>query len=339
MNDRHHRQTLFRHIGPAGQARLAAGSAVIVGVGATGGAIAESLARAGVGRLTLVDRDFPERSNLQRQVLFVDADVDRGIPKALAAAEHLLAIDPGLAVQGVVADFHAGNAQSLLAGHDVVVDGTDNFAARFVLNDAAVMLGIPWIYCGAVGAHGATMSVAANGQPCLRCLYPSPPPPGSLETCDTAGVLQPAVATVAAVAAMAAMKLLLGAPAAEGEMTYVDLWARSWQSFHVPAVADCPTCARRQFPALVTASAEDAVATALCGRDAVHVRPREAHVDLAALARRLETATPVQLANQHLVRFAASGCDITVFADGRAIVKGTDDPVKARALYARYIGH
>lgn len=329
---------LFHHVGRAGQARLAAGRVAIVGVGATGGTIAESLARAGVGHLTLVDRDYPERSNLQRQVLFVDADVDRGIPKALAAAEHLLAIDPGLSVQGLVTDFHAGNALSLIADHDVVVDGTDNFAARFVLNDAAVKLGIPWVYCGAVGAHGATLTIAGSGRPCLRCLYPNPPPPGSLETCDTAGVLQPAVAAIAAVSALEALKLLLGAAAAWGEMTYVDLWLRSWQTFEVPATEDCLTCGRRQFPAL-DAAGEDAVATALCGRTAVHVRPPATSVDLATLARRLAAATAIHLANEHLLRFEADGCDVTVFADGRAIVKGTDDTATARAIYARYVGH
>jgi adenylyltransferase/sulfurtransferase len=331
---------LFYGIGRPGQERLAAARVAVVGVGATGGAIAEILARAGVGHLTLVDRDYPEIHNLQRQVLFDLADVERGAPKAVAAAEHLAAIDPALSLEPVVTDVHAGNVVALLGGHDAVADGTDNFATRFAVNDAALSLGIPWVYCGAIGAHGVTLTIEAEGRPCLRCLHPDAPPPGSVATCDTAGVLQPAVAVVAAVAAAEILKLLVGASPRNHELLYVDLWPLTFQQFEVPARPDCASCARREFPALDDGgAAPDAVAAALCGRDAVHIRPPTTAMDLAALAGRLAATTELELANDHLLRFRAEAVEVTVFADGRAIIKGTDDPARARAVYARYVGN
>lgn len=339
MNERHSRQMLFRPVGPAGQERLAAARVVVVGVGATGGAIADSLARAGVGHLTLVDRDYPELSNLQRQVLFTLADVTRGVPKAVAAAERLAAVDPGLSLAPRVTDLHRGNVLELLAGHDVVVDGTDNFAARFLINDAALSLGLPWVYSGAIGANGVSLTVEAAGRPCLRCLYPEPPPAGSVATCDTAGVLQPAVSAVAAVAATEVIKLLVDGQPRNHDLLYVDLWDLTWQSFQVPARPDCASCGERRFPALdPLAEAADAVATSLCGRDAVHLRPPPSALDLAALAPQLAQVAELSVANEHLIRFAAGGLEMTLFADGRAIVKGSDDPVAARAMYARYVG-
>jgi len=338
--DRHGRQMLFAKVGRAGQAKLAAARVLVVGVGATGGAIANSLARAGVG-LTLVDRDFLERHNLQRQTLFEDADVERGAPKAVAAAEYLRRVDPDLPVAAHATDVHAGNVLELAAGHDVLVDGTDNFATRFVVNDAAVRLGIPWVYCGAIAAHGALMTIVAGGRPCLRCLYPDAPPPGSVETCDTAGVLHPAVAVVAGLAALEVMKLILGQVAHPGSLMHIDVWDHIFQSFAVPAQPDCATCGRHEFPAL-DARSGDVLATSLCGRDAVHLRPPEsapgAVVDLAGVARRLGTSAEVSAANAYLVRFVAEACEITLFADGRAIIKGTDDPAVARGVYARWIG-
>jgi molybdopterin/thiamine biosynthesis adenylyltransferase len=349
---------LFRRVRVAGQEKLVAARVLVVGVGATGGAIANSLARAGVG-LTLVDRDFPERHNLQRQTLFTDADVERGIPKAVAAAEHLRAIDPELSVEAHVTDVHAGNILGLAAGHDVLIDGTDNFATRFVVNDAAVKLGIPWVYCGAIGALGALMTIEAGGRPCLRCLYPDPPPPGSVETCDTAGVLHPVVAVVGGLAALEAMKLILGETPRQNGLLHIDVWEGIFQAFKVQPQPDCPTCAKHAYPAL-DARDGDLLATSLCGRDAVHVRPPEsggtagtgvgavagpggaagagAGIDLAAIARRLAAATEVGTANDYLVRFTADGHEITLFADGRAIIQGTDDPAVARAVYARWVG-
>ncbi len=341
--ERHGRQMLFARIGAAGQARLAAARVLVVGVGATGGAIAHALARAGVG-LTLVDRDFPERHNLQRQTLLDDADVDAGVPKAIAAAARLRAIDPDLPVAAHATDVHAGNILALAAGHDVVVDGTDNFATRFVVNDAAVKLGIPWVYCGAIAATGATMTIAAGGRPCLRCLYPEPPPPGAVDTCDTVGVLYPAVAVVGGIAALEVMKLIVGAEPLNRGLLHIDVWNHIYQPFQAAARPDCATCGRGEFPALEARDGGDVLATALCGREAVHVRPagREggaAGVDLPAIARRLAPSTRVTQASAHLVRFDADGLSVTLFADGRAIVTGTDDPAVARSVYARWIGN
>lgn len=340
--ERHGRQMLYARVGAAGQARLAAARVLVAGVGATGGAVANSLARAGVG-LTLVDRDFVERHNLQRQSLFTDADAESGAAKASAAAAALRAVDPELPIEARVSDIHAGNILDLAAGHNLIVDGTDNFATRFVLNDAAVKLGIPWVYCGAIGAHGAVMVIEAGGRPCLRCLYPEAPPPGSVETCDTAGVLHPAVAVVGGFAAMEAMKLILGAGPRLRGMAHIDVWDTLVTGFEVRARPDCATCGLRQFPALDARAGGDILAAALCGRDAVHLRPalgaeQETRVDLEALAGRLEVSGGILARNPQLLRFRAEGHEITLFGDGRAIVKGTDDAALARGLYARWIG-
>jgi adenylyltransferase/sulfurtransferase len=337
-DDRHARQILFRHVGAAGQERLRRARVLVVGLGATGGAIANSLARSGVGRLTLVDRDYPERHNLQRQTLLDDEDVERGTPKALASRDHLLRVDPGLDIRAVVADVHAGNILELVGDHDVVVDGTDNFATRFVLNDAALKLGRPWVYSGVIGAHGASMTIEAGGRPCLRCLYPDVPPAGSVETCDTAGVLHPAVEVVAGVAALEVMKLLLDGQPRNHGLLYLDVWEGTFERFRVPAQAECASCALQRYPALEERSGGDVIAAALCGREAVHLRPPVAAVDLAALADRLANSTAVACVNEHLLRFTAEGHEVTLFADGRAIVKGTADVLEARALYARYVG-
>jgi adenylyltransferase/sulfurtransferase len=324
-------------VGAAGQARLYDAKVLVVGLGATGGAIAGSLARAGVA-LTLVDRDHVERHNLQRQSLFCDADVDAGLPKAEAARRHLSAVDPALSIRAEVADLHAGNVLRLARGHDLIIDGTDNFAARYIINDAALTLGIPWVYCAAVGAHGAVMPIAASGKPCLRCLHPDPPPPGSHETCDTSGVLQPAVAVIAGLAAMEAIKILLGQAIESPGLRYVEVWDLGLQIFAVPARPGCAGCDRREMPALAVDATGDAIASLLCGRDAVHVRPAETELDLALLARRLRGAAEIELQNPYILRFVVDGLETTVFADGRAIVKGSDDPARARGHYARWIG-
>lgn len=337
VRPRHDRQARFAPVGAAGQARLYEAKVLIVGLGATGGAIAGSLARAGVA-LTLVDRDHVERHNLQRQSLFCDADVSAGLPKAEAARRHLSAVDPGLPIRAEVADLHAGNVMRLARGHDLIIDGSDNFAVRYILNDAALQLGIPWIYCAAVGAHGAVMPITAGGKPCLRCLHPDPPPPGSHETCDTAGVLQPAVAIVAGIAAMEAIKLLLGQPIESPGLRYIEAWDLGFQIFAVPAREGCAGCDLRRLPALAADATGDAIASLLCGRDAVHVRPPEVILDLGRLAERLRGAAAIEMQNAFILRFVVDDLETTVFADGRAIIKGSDDPARARGHYARWIG-
>ncbi len=332
--ERFRSQARFGPVGSEGQHRLAGSSVIIVGIGATGSAVAASLARAGVRALTLVDRDFVEVHNLPRQLLFTDDDVATGLPKAAAAAKAIRRLEPALELNVRVADFHAGNAEGLLAGHDLALDGTDNFAARYVLNDAAARLGIPWVYQAAVGGHGVVMAVPASGGPCLRCYQPSAPPAGSLDTCDTAGILHGTVMAVAGVAVVEALRILVGATPAFGRLSYLDVWAGSHAVLSVATDESCPVCSEGTYPALDEAAAP---VSQLCGREAVHLRS-DSGADLEALALRLQGTAPVVLANPHLLRFEAEGLELTVFADGRAIVKGTDDIVRAQGAYARYVG-
>ena len=340
IDPRYDRQMRYRRVGAEGQRRLGSSRVVVVGVGATGGVIAETLARAGVGRLSLIDRDYPELVNLQRQTLYSEADVATGDPKAIASARRLREVASTVQIDPVVAELHAGNARHLLHGADVIVDGTDNFAARYVINDTALLLGRPWVYCGAVGAHGAAMAIGPGGRPCLRCLYPEPPDPSSVETCDTVGVLGPAVSAAGAHAAMLAMRWLLG-DAPESHLVHLDVWHGSHDVFGVPARDDCPGCGKRELPALAAPAGDALLATTLCGRESVHLRPPETRLDLEGLASRLAGSADVLLANEHLVRARTHGepsLQLTVFADGRAIVSGTDDVAVARALYGQLVG-
>jgi adenylyltransferase/sulfurtransferase len=338
--ERYSRQTRFGPLGMDGQARLAAGRVAVVGCGALGGVAALALARAGVGFLRIIDRDVPEPSNLPRQVLFDEADVAAGLPKAAAAARHLSRINSALRVEPVVVDLVAGNAESLLEGVDVIVDGSDNFEARFLVNEVACGRGIPWVYGGAIGAEGRVMTVVPGRTACLRCLVPEPPPPGALPTCDTAGIIGPAALVVGAVQAAEAIKVLAaGAESTAGRMLVCDLWENAWRSVDMAAlaVAGCPTCRAADRPWLEGRCGVQP--TALCGRDAVQV-PAAAGtaVDLEALAARLAGIAKVT-ANRWMVRAElVDGIHISVFADGRAIVAGTRDEAKARGIVSRYLG-
>jgi molybdopterin/thiamine biosynthesis adenylyltransferase len=348
---RYHRQTLLPDFTSEAQARLAQSSVAIVGCGALGCASADLLVRAGVGAATLIDRDIVELTNLQRQSLYDERDATDAMPKAEAAKRRLTAVNSEVTLHAVVADLTADNAERTLADASVLVDGTDNFDTRFLLNDLAVRRGIPYVYGGAVGTRGMAMTVLppaerdAEALPCLRCLFPEPPPPGSQPTCDTAGVLGPVVAMVGAYQAGEALKLLINR---------TDLVLRSLLDFdpwngdrrRLPLAGardpDCPCCARRRFEFL---SGERAAGTAaLCGRDAVQVSPRPGQkIDLAALAQRLAPAGdfrlgPFTLAGTLNESSGAPGTRLTIFRDGRALVQGTTDPTKARTLYDRLIG-
>jgi molybdopterin-synthase adenylyltransferase len=338
LSPRYARQVAFPRIGEAGQRRLLASSAAIVGAGALGAAIAEQLARSGVGRLKIVDRDVLEESNLGRQALYTAEDASRRLPKAIALAGHLRAINPEIAIEPVAAELAARNVEALLGGADLVLDGTDNLETRYVLNDFAVRGGKPWIYGGCVGSRGITAVIVPGRTACLRCIYPDPPPPGTLETCETAGILAPAASLVASLEAVEGLKLLAGRPE-EVRRTWlsVDLW-----NFRVVEIAagapapDCPCCGRREFPFLEARAGT--LATSLCGRDAVHLAPgRAATIDLDALASRLGPLGRVRRL-EHVLVFVAGPHEMTVFADGRALVKGTGDPAAARSLYDRFIG-
>jgi molybdopterin-synthase adenylyltransferase len=337
---RYQRQALFAPIGEAGQQRLLESRVVIVGCGATGSVIATYLARAGVGRLLVVDRDFVERTNLQRQLLYTDRDVDEAMPKAAAAERALRAINPEIEVQGLVADLHAGNILPLLDEASLVMDGTDNFGTRYLINDACVRQVTPWIYTGAVASHGMTMTIRPGQSACFRCVFPEPAPPGTAATCDTAGVLGPAVGMVASLAAAEAIKLLVGDTAhLNPGLIHLDAWHLQFQTVTVArrvGEKPCSCCVERQFPFL--AEEPTGQTTSLCGRNAVQITGRPGtSVSLPRLAERLQALGPVQV-NRFLLRFAVDGCELTVFPDGRAIIQGTTDPAVARGLYARYVG-
>jgi len=332
---RYSRQELFAGIGPEGQRRLRASRVLVVGCGALGSCLSEMMARAGVGRLTIVDRDYVEPSNLQRQSLFEEEDAERGLPKAVAARERLRRINSDVAVEGIVADLTADNADDLIRGADLVLDGTDNFETRFLVNDVCVRVGVPWVYGACVGSYGLALLVRPGKTPCLRCLLEERPAPGSGPTCDTVGVVAPVVHVVAGIQAAEALKLLAGrVESLLPGMATVDVWQGVFEVMDLTGTAPrCPGCTEGRF------EPPDAAGSAvLCGRDAVQVRaPRGASVDLQALAARLRAAGTVA-ANPYLVRFTAADAEMVVFADGRAIVKGVDDLAVARSLYAKYVG-
>lgn len=338
--ERYARQALFAPIGEAGQRRLLASRGVVLGCGATGSVIANTLARAGVGSLALVDRDFVERNNLQRQVLYEEADAEARLPKAVAARAALARINSEIAIQGIVADVHAGNVEELIAGADLVMDGTDNFETRYILNDACVKHGTPWIYTGAVASFGMSFVIRPGETACLRCIFPEPPAAGTSAGCDTVGVLAPAVAVAASFSCAEALKYLSGArDALHGSLLHVDLWDLAFHRLAAPRrTADpaCPCCVLRQFPYLTPAEA--ALTTLLCGRNAVQITPAHPRpLDLPRLAERLAAVGPVTV-NAYLLRLLVDEHEITLFGDARAIIQGTTDETVARALYAKYIG-
>ena len=334
---RYSRQELFAGIGTSGQQRIRAARVAVVGCGALGSALAEMMVRAGAGAVTVIDRDYVEESNLQRQSLFDESDVARGMPKAAAAAGRLSALNSDVAVRGVVADLAVDNAGELLAGHTLVLDGTDNFETRFLVNDVCVRDGIDWVYGACVGAYGLALAVRPHVTPCLRCVLEEMPPPGSSPTCDTAGVIAPIVHVVAGIQAAEGLKLLAGrTDALPPGIVTVDVWQGTFEVMDLRGQAPwCPACTAARYEYADATAAPSAV---LCGRDAVQIRPpRGGALDLAALALRLAAVGEVT-ANEHLLRFSAAGAELVVFRDGRAIVKNVRDVAQARSLYAKYVG-
>jgi adenylyltransferase/sulfurtransferase len=332
-------QVRYRPLGHEGQRRLAASRAMICGCGALGSMLANTLVRAGVGAVRIVDRDFVELGNLHRQVLFDEADAAAGLPKAVAAAEKLRRINSSVAVEPVVADITPANIEMLCAGADVLLDGTDNFETRFLINDAAVHLGLPWVYGGCVGAEGQTMTIVPGVTACLRCLLPECPPPGSTPTCDTVGVLAPIVGVIASIEAAEAMKILSGnLDAVSRHLTVVDLWQNRLTRVDLRTLcedSDCPACKRREFSWL--AGRAGSRAAILCGRNAVQLTSPGQPLSLDELARRLEGVGPLTR-NPFLLRLAVDKYELNLFPDGRAIITGTSDLAEARTVYAKYVG-
>lgn len=332
---RYLRQTIFAPIGPAGQEKLLAARVLVVGCGATGSVVASTLARAGVGFIKIADRDFVELNNLQRQVLYDEADVASRSPKVIAAAQKLAQINSTIQIVPRVTDVNAENIEELIEDVDLVLDGTDNFETRYVVNDACVKHGKPWIYGGAVSSYGASMTIVPRESACFRCVFLHAPPPGTLPTCDTAGVIGPIVNVVGSLVSAEAIKYITGAGTRNTGLINIDLWENTFDSFEVARREDCPCCVREQYDYLEDA---DDGAAFLCGRNAIQVRPpKKATLDLAQLADRLEPLGRVTR-NEYLVQFAIDDLDMTIFPDARAIIKGTEDPSVARSVYAKYVG-
>jgi adenylyltransferase/sulfurtransferase len=331
--DRYSRQIRFRGIGEAGQQRLLDARVAVVGCGALGSFQAGALARAGVGFLRIIDRDYVELSNLQRQWLFDQCDVEEGLPKAIAAARKIAAINSDIAVEPVVADLTPSNIDELLGDENLILDGTDNFETRYLINDYAVNSSRPWVYGAAVGSYGIMMPVVPGKTACLRCVYPDPPA-GAQPTCETAGVLGSVTALIASLQVSEAIKILCGAEMSR-KITTVDVWHGDIRQLAQPGPAEhCPACGRRQFPYL---DGERRSPVSLCGRNAVQIHERSRPLDLEDLAARLGPLGVVR-ANEFALRFEIPPYLLTVFPDGRAIVKGTTDIGVARSLYARYVG-
>lgn len=339
MLDRYSRQIRFTPLGEEGQRRLLRSRVLICGCGALGGVLANTLARAGVGRLRIVDRDFVETSNLQRQVLFDEDDVAANLPKAIAATNKLRRVNSQIEIEPIVADVDHTNILGLMAGVDCVLDGTDNFETRFLLNDAAIKLGVPWVYGGAIGAGGQTMTVLPGETPCLRCLIAEAPPPGTTETCDTAGILASIINVVASIQATEAIKILTGNRAAvQRSLLVFDLWENRYLPMKAAGLREgsrCPACVEHQFDWLT--GRRGTHTAVLCGRNAVQLaRPGHA-VSLENLAQKLAGVGRLTR-NAFLLRLEVDRYVLTLFPDGRAIIGGTDDIAAARTIYARYVG-
>jgi len=338
VNERYSRQILFQEIGTAGQDRLLESRALIIGCGALGSAQAEALGRAGVGHLRIADRDFVEESNLQRQTMFTESDADERLPKAVAAANHLKQINSEIEVEPIVVDVNHSNIERLLDDCDVVLDGTDNFATRYLTNDACVKHRLPWIYGAAVGSYGVTMTIRPHQTACLRCVFDETPVAASAPTCDTVGVIMPIINIVAAVQVTEAIKLLtLRFTELHNALLQFDVWRNEWRQINPGKPrSDCPTCGLSYFESLQPETSE--AAAVLCGRDAVQILPaRPTTVDFQILASRLQRSGEVKY-NDYLLRFRTGEYELTVFHDARSIIRGTEEISTARSLYAKYIG-
>ena len=340
FSERYTRQILFPGIGPGGQAALARSRMVVIGCGGLGSAHLETLVRAGAGHIRLIDRDFVEESNLQRQAMYIERDAAQRVPKAIAAAEHLGQINSQTCLEPIVIDVNYENVEELISGADVVLDGTDNFEARFLINDACIKKGIPWIYGAAVGSYGLTMTIVPGETPCLRCVFEEMPQPGTGPTCDTAGIIMPILSMISAIQTTEAIKLAVGRRGElHGSLIRVDAWDFEIACIDITKLkgtTDCPACCRLDYEYLRGAGRQ--VTTTLCGRNAVQIsKAGSTEIDIQRLAERLEPLGEVHY-NDFLLRFLIDGYEMTVFRDARSIVKGTSDASVARGLYSRFIG-
>jgi molybdopterin-synthase adenylyltransferase len=336
-SERYSRQILFRGIGAEGQRKLLASRVAIVGCGATGSALAGLLARAGVGTLRIIDRDYVEPSNLQRQSLFDEHDAAESLPKAIAAARKIAGFNSQIVVEPKVEDLTPGNIEALLEGIELILDGTDNFETRYLMNDYAVERSVPWIYAAAVGSYGVTLNVLPGRTACLACIFPGSPR-GMVETCETSGILNSAVNLIASVAATEAIKLLVhgaGAPNLRRTLLSYDVWTNEHAEISAAKPRPgCQACGRREF---IHLAGEGRPHITLCGRNSVQIHERQRPIDFAEMNRRLQSHGIVRH-NDFVLKFWHDPYEMTLFPDGRAIIKGTTDTAVARSLYARYVG-
>lgn len=338
MNERYSRQILFQPIGKTGQEKLAGSKILIVGCGALGCSHAETLTRAGIGKIKLVDRDFVEFSNLQRQTLYSENDAQERLPKAVAAKNRLSQINSEIEIEAIVADVNHSNIESFVKNCDLVIDATDNFQIRYLINDACVKSNKIWIYGAAVSSYGATMTIFPHETPCLRCIFEEIPPAATAPTCDTAGVIAPIISSVSAIQTTEALKILTGNyDKLHKSLLQIDVWQNEWRKIKLGAPnPDCETCARHNYEFLKAENLE--FSAVLCGRNAVQIAPpKSSEIDLPLFAERLKSLGEIKH-NDYLLRLSVENYELTIFKDARAIIRGTDDISVARALYARYIG-
>jgi len=331
------RQVRFAPLGRGGQERIERARVLLVGCGALGGVLAQTLARAGVGELVLVDRDIVELTNLPRQVLFDDRHAAEGRPKALAAQETLARMGGPTRVTPHAVHVDAGNLAELAHGCALVLDGTDNLETRYLVNDYSIESGTPWVYAGVVGGSGLVMPVLPGVGACLRCVFPEPPPPGTLPTCDSAGVILPAVGAVASLAAGLALRVLAEEPLTlEPALIELDVWNGAVRRLGAPRDPDCPACVKKELSYLHHPSGGDAIR--LCGRNTVQIPAGGRRPDLATVAANLPDSVTGLVHSSVLLRFGFENVRLTLFRDGRALVEGTDSPDRARAIYDRLVG-
>ncbi|HIE23861.1 MAG TPA: NAD(P)H-binding protein [Candidatus Korarchaeota archaeon] len=333
--ERYSRQIVLPEMGSEGQKKLSESSVFIIGCGALGSAAAQLLTRAGIGKIRVVDRDFVELSNLQRQIIYDEGDVKSGYPKAIVCAEKLRKINSSIEVEAIVDDVNPQNIEKLIEGFDLIIDGLDNFETRFLINDAALKQEIPWIYAAAISTHGMTMNIIPGETACLRDLIDTPPPPGSLPTCETAGILNSVPTAIASIEVTEAIKILLGKDFKKNEALFWDLWNGDILKIRVSRREDCPACVRGEYEFL---AGKGSKTVTLCGANAVQVRPdKRANLNLKSLGERLQRIGRVRL-TPYVLYFDIDSYEISIFPDGRAIIKGTTDENIARSLYSKYIG-
>lgn len=332
LKERYSRQTVLPEIGELGQRKLDDSHIAIIGCGALGTTIADTLARAGIGHLTVVDRDLVEATNLQRQTLFTETDVGR--PKAAAAAEHLQTINSEITVNAIVDDVHSQNVEAIIKSMDVVVDGTDNMATRFLINDACVKHNIPWVYGSAIQTYGMTMSIVPQDTACLRCLFRHPPPAGSIPTCDTIGVLNTIPTIIGCMESTEAIQILLGEDVSQHLVIY-DVWSNQFDLVKVEKRKDCECCGNHDF-AFLQRRTEEIIS--LCGSNAVQITPAvKGKISFDKLEKKLQKVGSVDK-GEIVLKFSPPGYEFNIFQNGRAIIYGTSDETVARSLYAKYVG-